>query len=212
MPDTSPLSLDLRRTALFVCDMQNGFIKPGGSIGKLGLPTGRTDAPIAPISELLAAFHAAGAPVVYSQMWLRADYQDAGILAQAFPPLQGLGHCVAGSWDAAIIDELAPLARDIVVRKTRWDAFQGTNLEMILRGLGVDTLVMTGIATNVCVETTVRAAFVRDFRTLLAVDATASYTEAMEKQSLEAMGFGFATLTSTAAVLQAVDAAAAVTA
>lgn len=208
MPDT--VSLDLARTALFVCDMQNGFIKPRGSIGKLGLPSDRTPAVIPPIQELVATFRAAGAPIIYSQMWLRPDYRDAGILAEVFPPLQALGHCVADTWDAAIIDELAPEPSDIVVRKTRWDAFQGTNLEMILRNLGVDTIVMTGIATNVCVEYTVHGAFVRDFRVHLVTDATASYTEEMEQRSLAAMAFGCARMTTTADVLEAVESGVAV--
>lgn len=206
MPDT--LSLDLSRTALFVCDMQNGFIKPGGSISKLGLPSDRTGGPIAPIRKLLDAFRAAGAPVIYSQMWLRPDYVDAGILARVFPPLQALGHCVADTWDSGIIEELTPTPTDIVVRKTRWDAFQGTNLEAILRLQGIDTIVMTGIATNICVDFTVRGAFVRDFKVLVLTDATASYTAEMEQQTLQAMQFGYAQLTTSQAVLDAVDAAA----
>lgn len=200
--------LDPARTILFVCDMQNGFVKPGGSISKLGLPTDRTVEPIAPIKRMISAFRDVGAPVLFSQMWLRADYTDAGILAEVFPPLKGLGHCVAETWDAEIISELAPEPNDYIVRKTRFDAFHGTNLELTLRCLGIEQIVMVGIATNVCVEATVRGAFSRDFRVLLAVDATASYTKEMEEASLGSMGFGFARLTDVESVLAALAAGA----
>lgn len=202
----SPLAaLDPARTLLFVCDMQNGFIKPGGSISKLGLPADRTVNPIAPIRRMIDAFHAVGAPVLYSQMWLRPDYTDAGILAEVFPPLKGLGHCVADTWDSAVIDELTPEPGDYVVKKTRFDAFHGTNLELTLRCLGIEQIVMVGIATNVCVEATVRGAFSRDFRVLLPVDATASYTKEMEEGSIASMGFGYARLTDVESVLTAIE-------
>ena len=206
MPATPTLPpLRPSRTLLFVCDMQNGFIMPGGSIARLGLPTDRTSTPIPRIREMIDAFHAAGAPVLYSQMWLRSDYADAGILAEVFPPLRDLGHCVAESWDAAIIDELTPAPNDFVVRKTRFDAFHGTSLELTLRCLGIEDVVMVGIATNVCVEATVRGAFSRDFRVLLPLDTHASYTEEMETGSVASMGFGFARLTDSESVLRALD-------
>ena len=191
------------RTLLFVCDMQNGFIRSGGSISRLGLPTDRTATPIPRIRELIDAFHAADAPVLYSQMWLRPDYADAGILAEVFPPLRALGHCVAGSWDAEIVDELTPADGDFVIHKTRFDAFHGTNLELTLRCLGIETIVMVGIATNVCVEATVRGAFSRDFRVLIPAEAHASYTQEMEEASVASMAFGFARMTDCATVLGA---------
>lgn len=195
--------LDPARAALLISDMQRGFIEPGGSISRLGLPVDRTSRPIEPIRRLIAAFREAGAPIVYTQMWLRPDYADAGILATVFPPLQSLGHMVAGSRDAEIVDALAPWPDDYVIRKTRWNAFHGTPLELSLRTRGVDTIVLTGIATNVCVESTAREAFTRDFRVLVPTDATASYTQELEESSLASMAFGCAKLVTTEQVLEA---------
>jgi ureidoacrylate peracid hydrolase len=82
-------------------------------------------------------------------------------------------HFVDGSWSTEIVAELAPAPTDIVLRKTRFSAFAGTNLHAILRGLGIQTLVMAGEATSVCVESTVRDAVFLDYNCLTLTDCTA---------------------------------------
>ncbi len=185
-------ALDPRRTALLVIDMQNGFVSPKGSIARLGLPTDRTAAAVEPARSLVRAFRGAGAPVIFTQTVFRPDHADAGLQAERFPPLHALGHLVDGTWDAALADPLAPEPRDRVIRKTRFDAFLGTPLALELRALGTETLVVCGVATNVCVESTVWAAFDRGYRVVLAREATASYTREMEEASLATVGFMFA--------------------
>ena len=198
------LRLDPARTALLVVDMQNAFVMPGGSMARLGLSTARGHAIIEPIRRLLDAFRTRRLPVIHTLTTVRSDYVDAGLVAERFPALRPLGHIIAGTWDAQIVERLVPRAGEYVIAKNRFDAFYGTNLELVLRALHVDTLVVAGVPTNICVESTIREAFVRDLRVVLPRDATASYTSEMEDASLATLGFMFAQVTSVADVESAV--------
>ena len=204
MPDT--LRLDPARTALLVVDMQNAFVMPGGSMARLGLSTARGHAIIEPIRRLIDAFRAHHLPVVHTFTTFRSDYADAGLVAERFPALRPLGHIINGTWDSQIVERLLPRAGEYVVGKSRFNAFYGTNLELILRSLHVDTLVVVGVATNICVESTIREAFIRDMRVILPRDATASYTRDMEEASLATLGFTFANVVTAADVAAAVEA------
>ena len=186
------LSFEKDRSALLIIDMQNGFIHPEGSLSRMGLDTSRTSLAIEPIRQLKAAFKAQKRPVVYIRHEHRADGTDAGLIAKVFPPIMDLGHCKEGTWDSEIIAELAPEADDYIVKKHRFSAFYNTPLEEVLRGLGVDILVVTGIATNVCVESTVRDAFYRDYNVFVPQEATAAFTPADEQSALGNFHFAFA--------------------
>lgn len=194
------------RTALVVVDMQNGFCSAGGSTAKLGLSIERTGRTVIPIRRLIDAFHAAGTPVMYTKLALRPDYADAGLLKTKFPPLHSFGHMVDGSWDAAIVGDLRPADTDFVIRKRRFDSFYDTELELTLRCQGIDTLVMVGVPTNISVDSTVRAAFARDYDVIIPREATASYTEEMETASLLTLGFMFARIAPVGAVIAALEA------
>lgn len=198
------LRLDPARTALLVVDMQNAFVMPGGSMARLGLSTARGHAIIEPIRRLLDAFRTRRLPVIHTLTTVRSDYVDAGLVAERFPALRPLGHIIAGTWDAQIVERLVPRAGEYVIAKNRFDAFYGTNLELVLRALHVDTLVVAGVPTNICVESTIREAFARDLRVVLPRDATASYTSEMEDASLATLGFMFAQVASVADVESAV--------
>lgn len=186
------LSFEKERSALLIIDMQNGFIHPEGSLPRMGLDTSRTSQAIEPVQKLKAAFKAQNLPVIYIRHEHRADGTDAGLIAKVFPPIMDLGHCKEGTWDSEIIDALKPDADDYVVKKHRFSAFYNTPLEEILRGLGVDILVISGIATNVCVESTVRDAFYRDYNVFVPQEATAGFTEEQEMGALGNFHFAFA--------------------
>lgn len=203
------LALDPRSTAVLVVDMQNAFVDPKGSLARMGVPVGRNTRPIPHIRAILAAARAASAPVVHLRFVLREDLADLGALGRRFPPLRGLGHCAAGSWDAAFYPGMGPARGDYVVDKDRFSGFFGTDLDELLRILRVDTLVVTGVATNVCVESTVRDAFAHDYRVIVPREATASYAEEMEASSLAVMAFMFAEVVATGEVVSALARAAA---
>jgi ureidoacrylate peracid hydrolase len=194
--------MDKSKVALLIIDMQNAFVKKEGSLSKLGINTSRTSNVIEPIKAIKAAAKKANMPVVYLKMAMRADYKDAGILQEVFPPLKDLGHCVIDTWDNEIIEELAPDKDDILVDKHTFSGFYNTKLESILRNLNIDTLIVTGIATNICVESTVRDGFVRNFKIIVPKEATASYDEIMEQGSFINFEFGFAKIESVEEVLK----------
>lgn len=191
-PTPTPLTIDPRRAAVLVIDMQNAFVDEQGSLAKMGVPVGRNVRPIPHILRLATRARELRVPVVHLRFVLRSDFADIGILGCVQPPLAALGHCAEGSWDADFVPALRPQPGDFVVDKHRFSGFYGTKLESTLRCLGVDTLVVTGVATNVCVECTVRDAFHRDFLVVVPREGTSSYSEPMEAGSLANFEFMYA--------------------
>ncbi|WP_077216037.1 cysteine hydrolase family protein [Bacillus kwashiorkori] len=186
------LSFIKEKSALVIVDMQNAFIHPEGSLSKMGIDTTRSSIVIEPIKKLKAEFKKHNRPVIYIQHTHRPDGLDAGLVAKVFPPIMKFGHCFDGTWDADFTEELTPDNDDIIVKKHRYSAFYNTQLEDILRELGVEILVVTGLATNVCVESTVRDAFYRDFNVFVPREATASFTEESELGAIGNFQFAFA--------------------
>ena len=197
----SDLSYKKENSALIIIDMQNAFINPEGSLSKMGLDTSRTSNAIEPIKLLKKEFKAQGLPVIYLQHSHRKDGADAGLIVKVFPPIMDLGHCIEGTWDGEIINELKPEADDFIVKKHRFSGFYNTQLEDVLRSLGIEVLVVTGIATNVCVESTIRDAFYRDYNVIVPREATASYTLQEEQGSFGNFEFAFARVVSVDEVI-----------
>lgn len=105
------------------------------------------------------------------------------------------------TWDSDVLEFIAPGAEDLVVDKNRYDAFLYTDLELLLRNLGISHLVVTGVVTHVCVETTVRSADQRGFRATVASDATAANSDQLHEGSLRAMASVFASVRTTGQIL-----------
>ncbi len=201
------MSIDLGgsdATALLVIDMQNGFCHPDGSFGELGLDVSMCTAAIEGCAELVDAARAAGVPVIFTRYVYRSDYRDGGVLVHdLMPALAEARSLAAGSWDAELVDELRPREDDFVVDKNRYSAFYGTGLEPILTSLGVRRLVICGVTTNMCVETTARDASQRDYHTFVVSDATGELDRARHESALATLGFGFGRVVSRAEVAEA---------
>lgn len=196
------------RTALLVVDMQNGFCHPEGSFAKLGLDVSLCTAAIAGCQRLVDAARAARVPVIYTRYVYRADYRDGGVLVhELMPALASTGSLAAGTWDAELVDELPATTDDFVIDKNRYSAFYGTGLEPVLTSLGVDNLVICGVTTNMCVETTARDASQRDYRVFVVSDATGELEKARHDAALVTLGFGFGAVVDTGAVVDAWSAA-----
>jgi ureidoacrylate peracid hydrolase len=164
--------------ALLVIDMQNGFLHPEGSVTRNDQPLPNVERVVAETVELVAESRAAGMAVLFTQHVFRADYVDAPARLQGKGVFKEGGQdLVRGTWDAAVIDELKPTYADRVVEKNRYDAFLYTDLELVLRTLGVGRLLVCGVVTNVCVESTVRSAEQRDFEVSVASDCTSAAAE-----------------------------------
>ena len=177
-----PLEIDLARTAVVVVDMQNAFASRGGLLDIAGVDISGADKIVRRIGELLEAARAASVPVVYLQTGYKPDLSNGGgaaspnprketalCLMRARPELKGQ-LLVEGTWDFQIVEALAPRGSDLVVLKTRYSGFAGTQLDSILRAREIRFLVFVGIATNVCVESTLRDAYFHEYWPLLVTD------------------------------------------
>lgn len=199
-----PATLSNDRTALMVIDMQNGFCHPRGSFAGLGLDVSMTNGAIGGTRKLIDAARAAGVPIIYTRYVYRTDYRDGGVLVQdLLPALAETRSLAAGSWDAEIVDELTPEESDFVIDKNRYSAFYGTGLEPILTSLGINSLVMCGVTTNMCVETSARDASQRDYRVFVVSDATGELEKERHDMALATLGFGFGWVVATDDVVSA---------
>lgn len=196
-------------SVLIVVDMQNGFVHPDGSLPTLGMALADTGRAVRQCAAAVSAARAAGTPVVFTRHVYRPGRADEGAnLGGAHPALAEVSALAAGSWDAEVADELGCGPDDLVVDKARFDAFLWTSLDPLLRGLGADHLLVCGVVTNVCVESTVRAAYMRDYRVTVLGDACAALTPRLHEIGLEVMrDCGFATVTTVTEALTAAPAA-----
>jgi ureidoacrylate peracid hydrolase len=182
--EPEPISLDLDRTALVVVDMQNAFASTGGMLDLAGIDVAPPREAVANARLVCEAARSAGLAVIYLTIGYPADGSTAGgpespnprkelalCLMRERPELRGK-LLTFGTWDFQIVDELAPEPTDIVIVKSRYSGFHGTNLDSVLRGRGIRNLLMVGIASNVCVESTVRDAYFNEYWPVMIADAT----------------------------------------
>jgi ureidoacrylate peracid hydrolase len=198
--------MELRaKTALIIIDMQNGFCHEDGFMNKIGLDWTTSRDAIGPVKQLADAARAADLPVFYTRYTLNPDYSDAGLITEIFPEIMEANGMVRDTWDAEIVDELAPKPGDRVVDKTRYSAFYDTDLEQQLRDLKTEALIVCGVTTNVCVESTVRDAFFRDIRVIVPSDATAAVTPELHEGALEDFRYSFGPVVTVAELEEAMQ-------
>jgi nicotinamidase-related amidase len=183
------VKVDPARTALVVVDMQNDFVREGGS---LRVPD--AEATIPAIQTLLALARGHGMKVVFTQ-----DSHTDGDPEWAIWP----EHAREGSWGWEIVDALAPRDGETVIRKPRYDAFYGTPLEHLLRLWGVDTLLLCGTVANICVHYTAASAALRWFDVVVVRDAVSALDPFDLESSLRQTTFLFAGRVVDAAGVQA---------
>jgi ureidoacrylate peracid hydrolase len=204
---TSKPAADPTHAALLVIDMQNAFCRDDGSFAKMTADTplsiAMCQAAIPACRKLVAHARANNIPVIYTRYVYNTDYTDGGILVEKYPDIPTYQSLAKGSWDAEIIDELAPQPDDIILDKSRYSAFYGTNLASILEDRGITHLIVCGVTTNVCVESTVRDAAQADYHVIIASDATGEFTQARHDAALEILDYGFATVTTTDEIVNA---------
>lgn len=178
-----PIDVALEQSAVIVVDMQNAFASRGGLLDLAGIDICGADAVVSVIASVLDAARASGVPVVYLQTGYKPDLSNGGgdgspnprketalCLMRARPELKGR-LLTEGTWDFEIVEALKPRADDLVVLKTRYSGFAGTTLDSSLRVRGIRNLFFVGIATNVCVESTLRDAYFHEYWPVLVTDA-----------------------------------------
>jgi ureidoacrylate peracid hydrolase len=187
--------VDPARTALIVVDMQNAFASKGGMFDLVGQDVSGAREVITTIKKLTEAARAAHVRIIYLTMSYAADmsdsggpgspnwYKEFGLAAMNSNPEYKGKFLIRGSWDAEVVDELRPQPGDVVIQKSRYSGFRGTSLDVVLKTFGITYLIFTGIATNVCVESTVRDAFFLDYWPILVSDAANNVGPAFTQQA-----------------------------
>ncbi len=178
-----PLDVALDKAALVVVDMQNAFASNGGLLDLAGVDISGASSVVRTVHAVLAAARSSGLPIIYLQTGYKPDLSNGGgetspnprketalCLMRARPELRGK-LLVEGTWDFEIVDELKPEAGDVVVLKTRYSGFAGTTLDSVLQAREIRYLFFVGIATNVCVESTLRDAYFHEYWPVLVTDA-----------------------------------------
>jgi ureidoacrylate peracid hydrolase len=174
--------LEPSKTAVIVVDVQNDFCHPDGAMARRGFSVEACAEMIPRLQRLLDGAHAYGASVIFIQT-IHTRWTDSDPWLYRSDDRKRLDTCREGSWGAEFY-RVAPGPNDPVVVKHRYSAFVNTRLESILHTLRIETLVMTGVATNVCVESTARDGFQRDYNIVFLDDCSATYDRALHDATL----------------------------
>lgn len=179
-------------TALVVVDMQNDFCAVGGMVEKGGRDVSAVQDMAGRLPGLIESARGAGVLIVFVRSVLSSDrnfYLSDAWLEQA-ARMQGGGYtsfpvCADGSWEGDYYGDVRPREGDVVVTKHRYSAFHDTDLDTILRANHIRTIVVTGVSTDVCVETAVRDGFNRDYYVVPVGDGTAAYSQDVHETTLK---------------------------
>lgn len=179
-----PMAVPPSKTAVIVIDMQNAYASKGGYLDLAGFDISGAAKVIANTKQVLETARAAGMTVIYFQNGWDSDYVEAGgpgspnfhksnalKTMRKNPELTGK-LLARGTWDYELVDELKPQPGDICLHKTRYSGFFNSQLDSVLRSRGIRNIIFTGIATNVCVESTLRDGFFLEYFGVVLEDAT----------------------------------------
>ncbi len=202
--------VDPKHAALIVVDVQNDFCAPGGSFDKVGVNISMVQRMVPNLVRFAQEMRNAGFFVI----WVRNNYNtldnwylSEAWLEQAARTRRGLYHktamCVPGSWGADFY-MVKPNPSEPIVTKHRFDAFESSDLDLILRSRKIRTLIMTGFATNVCVETTARHGFVKDYHIVLVKDMCASDSLELHEAALKNIDIFFGEVATSEDILKSV--------
>ncbi len=182
--EPSPLKIDLTRTAVMVIDMQNTFISKGGMFDLNGEDTEAHRRIISPVNHIIETARKKGCKIVYTRQIFSPDLRETGgpdsvQWNRVYPHYRDRPDfkdkmAFVDTWGYQFIDEIKPLAGDLVIDKPKYSAFFGTNLDINLRTYNIKYLIFTGVATNVCVESTIRDAYYHQYWPILVADACAN--------------------------------------
>lgn len=184
------------RVALLLIDMQRVFVDPAGSSF---LPM--SEEALAKLVTLVAAWRETDQPLIFTRHVHVDPRQDGGAMSRWWRSL-----IIEGSEDSQLVEVLAPRDGERVIPKSRYNAFANTELEMILRSMQVEDVLIGGVMTNLCCETTAREAFVRDFNVFFLGDGTAAANSALHLSSLRNIAYGFGRVLSVGDALHTIGA------
>jgi gluconolactonase len=200
-------TIDPKTAALVIQDLQNDVIIEGGAFADSGAPAHATSQNVvANVAGLAEACRKVGVPVIH--VWYIVDEGASGLKVNAplFEGVKGANALVRGTWGAAPADGLEPQAGDHVVEKMRMNGFYETRLDILLRGLGVETLIISGAWTNMSIEHTARHAADAGYRAVVASDGTSTVNDEWQHAALNYAMTNVASVASCAEIASALGA------
>jgi ureidoacrylate peracid hydrolase len=177
------------RTAVVLIDLQRDFLHPDGWYAQSGVDIGHMRRVIEPTHELVRAARAAGAPLIWTRHGFRGA-EDGGPFFELRPFLAE-GGLRLDTWGFELLDDLDVRPEDWIVEKNRLSAFFNTKLELVLRALKAETVLVTGVLTNQCVAATSKDAMFRDFKTIVVEECTGTTLPHLHEPALEMMRVGW---------------------
>lgn len=194
------------RTAVIVIDMQVDFASPEGAAGRWGMDLSSVPAALAAAERLVAAARGAGVPVIFTGLYTTPETDSPAwgerMRRRGGGSMTDVAICRAGEAGGDFVGP-RPQPGDLVIRKTRYSGFWGTDLDARLKALGVDTLVLAGLTTECCVDGTARDAFNLDYHVFVVADACAAYEPDLHAGALKMLDLNTAVVTDTANVAAA---------
>lgn len=187
------------RPLLLLIDLQRAFCDSDGSMAAQGRPIGTMQAAARRCQALAGQARAAGVPVAWTRMMLKPDYSDGGMITRLRPGLMAVGGLRAGTADVELCSAVTAAPGDLLIDKPRHSSLYATKLEDILRGRRIGRVIVGGVTTSMCVETTVRDLAQRDYEVAVIEEACADFDGPRHAASLAAMAFGFARVLPAAA-------------
>jgi ureidoacrylate peracid hydrolase len=192
---------DPRYAALIVVDVQNDFVSPEGSAGKRGDDVGAALAMIPNLTRLIDQARKVGLTIVYIRT-THSDWTDTPSWIYRTSQKSGLSTCREGTWGAEFYDGIAPLPSERIVIKHRYSAFINTDLNTVLKARGIQSILVCGVATNVCVETTARDGYMYDYYVTMIDDCSAAYDAKLHMGTLENMRRHFGLVASADQIIE----------
>lgn len=209
MLTTLEQKVDPHHTALIVIDMQNDFCADGGYLHKEGADMSLNQAMAPRLANFIEEARKAKLPIIYiqsiyvsennwylSDVWLEQHRRVGRGKYTEYPVLE------EGSWGVEFYKGVKPLPGEVVVTKHRFDAFVGTDLELILKSKGIRTIILTGGNTNCCVESTARTGFVMDYYVVIPRDCVSATTLEKHDNALKIIDFYFGQVTDSSDIIK----------
>jgi ureidoacrylate peracid hydrolase len=183
-------------TALIVVDMQNAFCSRNGSYWKRGRRIINLEKVLEVNKKLLVLAREKKWTVIFTRLVFNEDYSDGGLLLRRNPLISKLGAYRENTRDSEICEHLKPLKNEVVIIKKRYDPYINTHLEQMLRSRKIKRVIISGVVTDICIESTARSSFDRDFETIIVNDAVTSTSKKLHNASLEILNRSFGTVVS----------------
>ncbi len=209
MLTTLEKKVDSSHTALIVIDVQNDFCATQGKLGKAGLDLTLIQAKVPKLIDFIEKARGIGLAIIYIQTiystensWYLSDVKLEQEMRREGKHSIESPRCEQGSWGADFYGGVKPLAGEIVVIKHRFSAFIDTELDLILRSKGIRTLILSGTTTNVCVESTARDGFMKDYYIVLLDDCSSAASEESHNSSINNIKLFFGEVVDSSDVLR----------